>query len=45
MLNISIWRRRAKSGLVDAYALWVADQMTEGWDAYLATFLFDDVPV
>ena len=44
MLNVSIWERRARSTLIEGYATWVADLMSHGWDGYLATLMFDDLP-
>ena len=40
MLSVSIWRGRA----IEAYGAWVAELMTRGWDAYLATLMFHDLP-
>ena len=44
MLNVSIWRGRARSSLVEAYGNWVSEWVLRGWDAYLATLMFHDLP-
>lgn len=34
----------APTAIIDAYARWVADLTAQGWDAYLATLMFHDLP-
>jgi hypothetical protein len=40
-LRPRIWTGMA---ITEAYARWVADHTAQGWDAYLATFMFDELP-
>ena len=36
--------RYIKLGLIQAYGAWVQEQIDEGWDGYLFTFLFNPLP-
>lgn len=39
-LRPRIWKGTA---VIDEYARWVADYTAQGWDAYLATLMFDEL--
>lgn len=44
MLNVGIWRGRARTNLVEAYGNWVGEWVSRGWDAYLGTLMFHHLP-
>jgi hypothetical protein len=37
-------RKCTGTAVIQACSTWVADLMAQGWDAYLATFTFDEIP-
>ena len=37
-------RKCTGTAVIEAYGTWVADQMAEGWDAYMATLMFHELP-
>lgn len=44
MANVSTRICTRTPATIDAYGTWVADLAAQGWDAYFATLMFDDVP-
>jgi hypothetical protein len=41
ILSNRIW---VSADAIDAYARWVADLVAQGWDPYLVTLMFDELP-